>query len=292
MDTVKVIELTVESAKQLIEVVGADLKSISASGQAIANDTQAVVADIRKGQGTFGKLVTDDELYRRANAIAQQAELTVTNIREASQQAKQAIAGLQSMEGPAQGLTTEFRQTLASAREVMTDLAENAEALKRNWFFRGFFRERGYFDLDMISPAEYRAGALEQDGRRRLAIWLRADVLFVRDPQGIEVLSPSGKVRVESAMAEFLKYPTTTAIVVEGYAANVSRDQAHLVSRDRARRVRDYLVVRFELEPARVGIMPLGAEADGSPAGKTWEGVAIAAFAAREAPSRTRAGGS
>ena len=50
----------------------------------------------------------------------------------------------------------------------MADLAENTEALKRNFFFRGFFNRRGYFDLDDVSVEEYRQGALETGDRRVL----------------------------------------------------------------------------------------------------------------------------
>ena len=45
--------------------------------------------------------------------------------------------------------------------------AENMEALKRNFFFRGFFNDRGYFNLADISPAAYRQGVLTAGGDRR-----------------------------------------------------------------------------------------------------------------------------
>ena len=67
-----------------------------------------------------------------------------------------------SPDGATQGLMADMRLTLSQAREATADLADNMEALKRNFLFRGFFNDRGYFDLDDISPRQYREGVLEK----------------------------------------------------------------------------------------------------------------------------------
>jgi hypothetical protein len=41
----------------------------------------------------------------------------------------------------------DLRATLVSVREAMSDLAEDLEALKHSFFFRGFFKDRGFYDL-------------------------------------------------------------------------------------------------------------------------------------------------
>ena len=51
----------------------------------------------------------------------------------------------------------------------MADLAENTEALKRNFLFRGFFNKRGYFDLDDVSVAAVSAGRAGDQGSPRAA---------------------------------------------------------------------------------------------------------------------------
>ena len=71
-----------------------------------------------------------------------------------------------------------MRLTLRQAREATADLADNTEAMKHNFLLRGFFNRRGYFDLDDISPAEYRSGVLENGKRKAMRIWLSAAVLF------------------------------------------------------------------------------------------------------------------
>jgi hypothetical protein len=41
------------------------------------------------------------------------------------------------------------------------------------------------------------------------------------------------------------------------------------------------VIERFHLDPGAVGVMPLGADAPGSPQGSTWSGVALAVFVER-----------
>jgi phospholipid/cholesterol/gamma-HCH transport system substrate-binding protein len=272
---------TVKDAQALLDDVGDDVKKITEAGSRIAADTRAVIEGVRAGRGTAGKLVTDDALYHQAREIVSEGERVVENLREAAEQAKQAIGDFREKEGPVQGVAADLRQTIGYARDAMSDLADNAEALKRNFFFRGFFTRRGYFDLDDLSVEEYRQGALESKTRRPLRLWVDARVLFEVDPNGTDELSDAGKARLDSAIAQFLKYPKSSPIVIEGYAGGASQDTRFLASRRRAQLVRDYLVSRFHLEAGRVGLMAMGAEAPGSPAGGTWNGAAIAIFVAR-----------
>jgi hypothetical protein len=171
--------------------------------------------------------------------------------------------------------------TLAQAREATADLADNMEALKRNFLLRGFFNRRGYYDLDAISPVEYRAGVLENGKRKAMRIWLSAAVLFAPGPEGSEVLTDSGRARIESAMATFLKYLPANPLVVEGYATEGVTAERYRASRQRAVVVRDYILGRYELPPQHAGFIALG-EATGSPDGDRWDGVAITLFLDRQ----------
>ena len=272
------VSATATDAQALIKDTGNEIRAITSSGQKVANDIQVVMARIRRGEGSIGKLVTDDEFYNRAKSIAGEAERAMMDIREAARSAREAVADFRGDEGPMRGVVGDLQQSLASAREVLTDLADTTEALKRNFFFRGFFNQRGFFDLDDISVDEYRQGALETANRRVLRIWARADVLFELRPDGEERLTDDGRSRLDSAMAAYLRYPRTTPIVVEGYAGAGTSDVQYRLSRRRAQLVRDYIVGRFGLQPQFVAVMPLGAEAPGSPSNGRWEGVAIAAF--------------
>jgi hypothetical protein len=84
--------------------------------------------------------------------------------------------------------------------------------------------------------------------------------------------------RLDSAMSQFLRYPHTSPLVVEGYAEEITGDERYLSSRSRGELVREYLVSRFKLDPNYVAFMPMGAAAEGSPTGDRWDGVALALF--------------
>ena len=236
---------------------------------------------VRSGRGSLGKFVNDDTVYVKVKSIVDEAEKAVSTMRGAAEDARAAINNLQGEKGPVHGITGQLQQTLANVRETFEDLAANAEALKRNFFFRGFFNRRGFFDLDTVPVEAYRQGALETEDRRVLRVWVSSDVLFEKDANGRERLTDDGMRRLDSAMAPFLRYPRDTPFVVEGYAAGVTADERFVGSRGRAQLVRDYLQSKYGLDGGYVGIMPLGNEAHDSPAGNTWSGVALAAFVPR-----------
>jgi phospholipid/cholesterol/gamma-HCH transport system substrate-binding protein len=269
---------TAKDAQKLMNDVGKDAREIMASAQKVSQDLNVIVAGVRQGRGTVGKLINDDALYTSAKSIAADAQKAVASLREASQQAKEAVADFRGDNGPMKGLTGSLQQTLASARDAMKDVAENTEALKRNFFFRGFFNKRGYFDLGDVSVQQYRQGALETKDRRVLRIWIKAELLFEKDANGLEKVSEGGRARLDSAMAQFVRYPRTSPFVVEGYAKETTADERFLLSRARAQLVRDYVIGKFGLDPVFVAIMPMGAEAQESPSGAEWDGIALAIF--------------
>ena len=272
------VSTTATDAQLLIRDIGSEVRAITASGQKVSADLQLMVAGVRQGRGSLGKFVNDDGVYEKVRAIATEAERAVANLREASQNAKDAISDFRGDKGPIHGVVGDLQQSLTAARETLSDLADNSEALKRNFFFRGFFNRRGYFDLDDIGVEDYRRGALETADRRVLRVWVSAEVLFQADVNGQERLTDDGRQRLDSAMAGFLRYPRNTPFVIEGYAGSSTRDSQFVLSRSRALQARDYLVGKFGLDPGFVATMPLGAEAPGSPADGRWEGVALAIF--------------
>ena len=277
------VSVSATQAQSLMHDVGEDVRAIMASTHRVTEDLRVVVAGVRGGSGTVGKLVTDDALYVSAKGIAADAQKAVANLRQAAEEAKGAVADFRGENGPMKGVTGSLQQTLASAKDAMADLAENTEALKRSFFFRGFFNKRGYFDLQDVSVQQYREGALETKDRRVLRIWAGAAVLFEKDAVGAERLTDGGRARLDSAMAALVKYPRASPFVVEGYAQEVTGDLRYLLSRARAQLVRDYIVGKFGLDPTTVAIMPMGAEAVGSPSGDRWDGVALALFVSRSA---------
>ena len=272
---------TVDNANGLLSSVTDDVKRMASAGAKISDDAARISDGLRNGRGTIGKLLNDDEFYQRATAIAKQAEEIATDTRQVVAQARKALDEFQSKDGPVQGLTAGLKQTMDEARVAMAAFADNMEALKHNFLLRGFFNDRGYFNLASISPADYRKGALTNNGARRsVRIWLLESILFEPDPEvpGAERLSEEGKRRLDSAMATFVDQMPAAALIVEGYVQRGSKDEQHLRSRVLASLTLDYLIGRFQLDPRMTTVMPLGSDSEGSPDGEPWNGVALAVF--------------
>src|SRR6185295_12569390 len=90
-------------------------------------------------------------------------------------------------------------------------------------------------------------------------VWVSQADLFNVKSDGAEELSDTGKKKLDSAMADFLRFTRNNAIIIEGYAGTGSSDEQFLRSRERAVRVREYLMKRFSLSAEYIGVMPMGA---------------------------------
>lgn len=281
---------TAATANTVLSDAGADLNRLTASTvrvsqgiEAVVADTRGIVSGVRAGRGTIGQLLTDDTQYKRWVGISTEAERTMGNLRTASERAKEVVEQLGARDGATQQMLQALRDTVLNAREVMSDVSEGTEALKRNFLFRGFFRDRGFYDLDSLSRDAYLSGALEGDNRTALRVWVEAGALFARQPDSTERLTDAGRRRIDSVMADFVRYPSNSPLVVEGYASPSRDDTAFLVSLDRAELVRDYILSRFRRRVTLTGVMPLSTQAPGSPSGGTWSGVALALFVDKSA---------
>ncbi|MGE3274613.1 MAG: MlaD family protein [Vicinamibacterales bacterium] len=290
---------TVEATQRIVERQGDHVDAIMTASTRTMADVQRTVADVRtvvdgvrRGEGTVGRLLTDTTFYDQMTNVGAEAQRTAQAVRETVESARAAVQDFTSPEGGGARFSTSIRGTLSRVDEVTSDLAESTEALKRNFLFSGYFRDRGFFDLDSISREAYREGLLER-GRTAVRIWLDADLLFA--PSGTPTdaqrpadtagrLTDEGRQRLDAAMAQLLQYPLDTPLVVEGYARDGTVDHQYLVSLDRARRVRDYLLERFDRDEAHTGVMPLGDEAPGSPSNDgSWSGVALTMFVSNDA---------
>jgi phospholipid/cholesterol/gamma-HCH transport system substrate-binding protein len=304
LDTVN--DLGQEAIKVTVDV-GRDARDLFATGTSIANDVNGLITDVRQGRGTIGKLFTEDHLYQQASRVADDvkgvsqdarvvsadlrtmiADLksrnvgenvakTTANVQQITSDARQLLAGLQKGGEPGQrSLMADVQDTLQNTREATADLAENLEALKRNWLFRGFFNARGFYDLNSVSPAEYARGTFAPERDRERA-WVHAPRLFTM-LNGTEVLSAEGKKELDVIVTPYLKIAANTPLIIEGYAGEGSETEQFLRSRDRARLVRHYLIDRFDLSPNYIGAIPMGAVRSSGPSGEFFDGVGIVYF--------------
>lgn len=284
------------AASVMIDDLGKNVEQVTTTSNAVVRSAQialdqatALVADVRAGHGTLGRLITDDTLYQRIIGSSQEVEQSMKNLREMTDRTRELVTSLTARDGSVQQVAALLRAVLADVQESTADLAEGTEALKRNFLFRGFFRDRGFFDLDSVSRESYQAGALERD-RTALRVWIDASVLFVGDPAtGDEQLSEDGRRRLDSVMADFVHYPKDSPLVVEGYVERSGGEPSYLRSVDRAQLVRDYLLTRFRREATLTDVMPMGENAVGSPSGDNhWSGIALALFVRNDVLGRAK----
>ena len=144
-----------------------------------------IVEKVNKGEGSIGKLLNDNELYNNATHLTQTAdeslkgitseldkvtelfnhlgsgvELTITNINRAVANIDTIISGVNKGQGVIGGFVSKngkydstitstllnIQRTSEEAKIGAARLAENMEALKHNWLFKGYFENRGYWD--------------------------------------------------------------------------------------------------------------------------------------------------
>ncbi|HJS74832.1 MAG TPA: MlaD family protein, partial [Vicinamibacteria bacterium] len=258
------VEVVVTRADGLLEEAGDDVLEMTEAGRTVARDVESLVADVQAGRGTVGKLMKDEALHRRVEEIAtrvesasKHAEATFENVREVSAEAKEAIRDIRDEDGPAPGILSDLSRTLAAANEAASDLAENTESMKRSFLFRGVFLDRGFFDLDSITPKEYLEGAIRGNHKvRRYPI--AEEELVALDPAGEEVLSDRGKAAINAAMSDVLLYSPRSPLMVEGYAATGTLDERFLKARRRAFLVREYVVRTYFRDSNYTGFIALG----------------------------------
>lgn len=305
--TLSQLEGTAKSANTLIDSANPQVKSILASADKISANLTEIIKGIQEGRGTVGALFKDKELYASVKRSVDTAESAVENIRDSSasakriiskveksdivpevqrtiqnlqqitQQVKDAVDKFQSASGEG-GVGENFQRALADTHEAMSDLSDNTEALKHNFLFRGFFNKRGFFDLGALTTPEYKSPAFGK-GFKKHRVWLESENLFRKDASGVELLSAEGKARLDETMTELLNFPRNGPLMIEGFTGVGTAPQRYLLGRRRAVRVQAYLIDRFQLRSAYVGVVSMGAEPiDGSSPERFKEGVGIVSF--------------
>jgi phospholipid/cholesterol/gamma-HCH transport system substrate-binding protein len=301
------IEATVKSVDGLIKDARPEVRSILASAKRITANVHQIIDGVQAGEGTVGALFKDDEMkdsvkrsvrktenviedVREATAsikkvtakvedsdIVPEVQKTLKNLQEITLHVKDAVDKFQAASGEG-GVGENLQRTLADAHEAMSDLSDNTEALKHNFFFRGFFKKRGFFELGALTTPEYQSPKFGK-GFQQLRLWHESEALFTQDAKGVEVLTAKGKAQLDESMTAILQFPRNGPLMIEGFAGTGTASQQYLQARRRAVRVQSYLIDRFHLRPAYTGVVAFGAESiDTKTPGLIKEGVGIVSF--------------
>ena len=198
------------------------------SQQAIQNATRAtanldsISAKINAGQGTVGALVNDKQLY--------------SNLEQT---------------------TATMQNTMVQAQAGVTDFQENMEALKHNFFLRGYYKNRGYED-----SAELTQNEIERlpQGATTKEFTYSAKQLFDKED--------SAKLKNQKSLnagGEFLaNNQFGFAVIVASTGMEGDAPKQLVLSEARAMVVREYLVENFGFDDSRLKTLGLGKQANPS----------------------------
>jgi outer membrane protein OmpA-like peptidoglycan-associated protein len=201
---------------------------LDSSQQAIQNATRAtanldsISAKIDRGQGTAGALVNDKQLYNNLEQT-----------------------------------TSTMQNAMVQAQEGVTDFQENMEALKHNFFLRGYFKNRGYED-----SAELARNEIERlpQGTPIKEFTYTAKQLFDK--------SDSAKLKNQKSLnagGEFLannQFGFAVIVASTGMEGDTQKDL--LLTEARAMVVREYLVENFGFDDSLLKTLGMGKRTDGS----------------------------
>jgi phospholipid/cholesterol/gamma-HCH transport system substrate-binding protein len=268
-------ETTATDIREAVNNVRQASSSLShASGQA-----DALVSDFQS-RGLGGKvdaIVSDLQsrnLGEKLDQTMQNVHSATHNIDATTQQLRETIVKALAPDTHGVDAGDNIRQSLSNLNQATGNMAEDTEALKHQFFFRGFFKQRGYFSMARLAPDKYRQDKLFANPKNQ-RVWIEAAELFESKQGEGEMLSRTGKVRIDAAVAQLGDRVMGGAVVVEGYAISEAPGNQLAVSRGRAILVRDYLHTRFQMDNRNIGFVPLRGVPPPATQKDSWNGVCI-----------------
>ena len=150
----------------------------------LTKDFSEIFAKVNSGEGSIGKLINDDKLYKSVVSVTQSADKSLntitTRLDEISNIIVSTTGSIKSILSDVDGTVVEVRKIVSQvesgegtagkllfdrkmgdsistiiinltrtsdeAHTAVARLSENMEALKHNWLFKGYFEQRGYWD--------------------------------------------------------------------------------------------------------------------------------------------------
>jgi phospholipid/cholesterol/gamma-HCH transport system substrate-binding protein len=301
---------TITSLQGTMKDVSGRLDTTLDTATGTIRNVNGVVLDVRKGKGTAGLLLEDPataadvkqslanvrqtteklnttttrvdnlladvqnrQLVPKIDDTLTSAKSATQNLDQTSQQINTTLKGAFGEDQYGEDAGANLQQSLTNLNQASGNLTDDTEALKHEFFFKGFFKHRGYDNLDDLPVEQYRAGQIFKklpESRQ----WIAAPGLFTANQSGEEVLSMQGRQSIDQAVGQF-KALYDQPLIVEGYASSGSPSEELVQSRRRAAVVRNYLQLHFHLQPKDTGIIALSSTPPESSGKTTFDGVSI-----------------
>lgn len=135
----------------------------------IVKGIDQITDSLRRGKGTLGRLITNPSLYNNLTSAALSVDTAFSSFTKESKKITQILAdlsvstenivkkiengegtvgklvGSDSLYNDLRASSTKFIEVVSKLEEGVYSFSENMEALKHNWFFKGYYEERGYW---------------------------------------------------------------------------------------------------------------------------------------------------
>jgi phospholipid/cholesterol/gamma-HCH transport system substrate-binding protein len=200
-------------------ILDSSQEAIQSATRATAN-LQSISAKIDRGQGTAGALVNDKQLYTNLELI-----------------------------------TGTMHDTMIQAQAGATAFQENMQALKHNFFVRGYFKSRGYENSDELAKDEIER--LPQITPTKEFTY-SAKQLF--DKQDSAKLKNQKSLNVCGEFLANNQFGFAVVVSSTGMQGDTQKDV--VLTEARAMVVRDYLVENFGFEDNQLKTLGLGKQTD------------------------------
>ena len=231
--------------------------------QATATDVRQSIANVRQTTEKLNDTTTrvdnllaevqSRQLVPKIDDTLNNAKVATQNLDQTTQQINTTLNSAFAEDQYGEDAGANLQQSLTNLNQASGNLTDDTEALKQEFFFKGFFKHRGYDSLDDLPVEQYRAGQIFKklpESRQSNA----APSLFTTNQSGEEVLSAEGRQNIDQAVGQ-LKEIYGKPLIVEGYASSGSPSDELVQSRRRATLVRNYLQLHFDLEPKNTGAL-------------------------------------
>lgn len=197
------------------------------------------------------------DLIRKTNTILDSAKESSDSLRDISSKINHGQGTMGALVNDRK-IYDQLNTATAQAKAGATAFQENMQALKSNWFLRGFFNRRGY--QDSAELAKYEISRLPEGQTLKH---------FVFDAKQVFEKPDTAKLKNEKMLNEagqFLEAnPFGAAVVVAATGMKGDAEKNRVLTQARAMVVRDYLVKNFRMDDTRLKTMGLGkSEASGS----------------------------
>ena len=300
----------VDQANTTISDVHVRLDGVLDDFKTTVDNTNGLITDARSTKGTIGSLLNDPGTAAHVRQTATNAEQASANLQQASEQARQFVADFQSRNLPAKvddsvtnvrhaseqidkasqqvnatltealasdrsgaSAAQNVRETLSNVNLATANLADDTEAIKHEFFFRGFFKKRGFYSLSELTREEYRNNRFFQDARNR-RFWLGTES-FTRDANGMDTLSVEGKAQIDQIVGSAGDVIAELPIMIEGYSTDPLPYREIVLSNAHSLTVAHYMEERFKLHSPNVGTISLDSKPPQGSGKDSWNGAAI-----------------